>query len=228
MVNRFLAVFLLLTGTGFSQTTVSGFVDGYYGYNLNNPGSRKNLFRNFDINHNQFSLNYAEIAVERKPGPLGFRADVGFGDTATLVHAGEPAGPDIYRYLQQLYVSASRKKVEVDFGKFVTWSGAEVIETKDNWNYSRSFLFSWAIPYYHAGIRTIVTASDKVTLSGFVVNGWNNVVDNNNGKTVGGQVVLKPVSKLTFTQNYTSGKNRPTMRSDILSTASRLSMSPRS
>src|SRR5439155_22469552 len=51
-------------------------------------------------------------------------------------------------------------------------------------------------------------ASDKVTLSGFVVNGWNNVVDNNNGKTVGGQVVLKPVSKLTFTQNYTVGKEQ--------------------
>src|SRR5204863_2422182 len=84
----------------------------------------------------------------------------------------------------------------------------EVIETKDNWNYSRSFLFSWAIPYYHAGVRTIVAANDKVTLGGFVVNGWNNVVDNNNGKTVGGQVVLKPVSKLTFTQNYTVGKEQ--------------------
>jgi hypothetical protein len=28
----------------------------------------------------------------------------------------------------------------MDFGKFVTSAGAEVIEAKDNWNYSRSLL----------------------------------------------------------------------------------------
>jgi hypothetical protein len=210
MRARFLVVFLLMAGTGFSQTFVGSF-DGYYGYNFNKPGSRKNLYRNFDFNHNQFSLNYAEISVEQKPSsstPVGFRADVGFGDTATWIHAGEPAGADVFRYLQQAYASASRGKVQVDFGKFVTWSGAEVIETKDNWNYSRSLLFAWAIPYYHFGVRTAWTASDKLTLTGFVVNGWNNVSDNNNGKTVGAQAVIKPVSRFTFTQNYTVGKEQ--------------------
>jgi hypothetical protein len=218
MIARFLVLFLLLAGTGFCQTFV-GTADGYYGYNFNTPGSRKNLYRNFDFNHNQFSLNYAEIAVEQKPTaalPVGFRADVGFGDAATWVHATEPAGADVFRYLQQAYVSASHKKVQVDFGKFVTWNGAEVIETKDNWNYSRSILFAWAIPYYHFGVRTTWTASDKVALSGFVVNGWNNVADNNNGKTVGGQAILKPLSKLTFTQNYTVGKEQTARNVDAV------------
>src|SRR5213596_3302265 len=120
MVSRFLIVFLLLTGAAFSQSFVE-FVDGYYGYNFNKPVSGKNLYRNFDFNHNQFSLNYAELAVEQKPdpksSPFGFRADVGFGDAATWVHATEPAGPDIYRYLQQAYLSAAKGKVQVDFGK---------------------------------------------------------------------------------------------------------------
>ena len=108
MIARLLIVFLCLGATGFSQTFVGTF-DGYYGYNLNNPASRKNLYRNFDFNHNQFSLNYAEIAVEQKPGvsnSAGFRADIGFGDAATWIHATEPAGSDIFRYLQQAYVSA--------------------------------------------------------------------------------------------------------------------------
>ena len=39
----------------------------------------------------------------------------------------------------------------MDFGKFVTSAGAEVIESKDNWNYSRSLLFAYAIPYWHFG-----------------------------------------------------------------------------
>jgi hypothetical protein len=202
---RFLIVFLLMTGTAYSQTAFVGFLDGYYGYNFNRPASRKNLYRNFDFNHNQFSLNYAELAVERKPAPLGFRLDLGFGDTAKAVHATEPAGPDLYQYLQQVYFSASHKKLQLDFGKFVTPLGAEVIETKDNWNYSRSLLFALAIPYYHFGVRTTLAASEKFTIAGFLVNGWNNVVDNNAAKTVGVQATVRPVSGLTFTPSYMVG-----------------------
>jgi len=33
----------------------------------------------------------------------------------------------------------------------VTPAGAEVVESKDNWNYSRGLLFAWAIPYFHFG-----------------------------------------------------------------------------
>src|SRR5438034_10820089 len=113
---------------------------------------------------------------------MGFRADIGFGDAAKIVHASEPGGSH-FQYFQQAYLSAAKGKVQVDFGKFVTQHGAEVIETKDNWNYSRSLLFSWAIPYYHFGTRLNFTANDKVTLGASLSNGWNNVVDNNQGKT---------------------------------------------
>ena len=209
MLARFLIVFLLLAGTGFSQSIV-GTIDGYYSYNFNKPGTNKNLFHNFNFNHNQFSLNYAEIAVELKPGPVGFRADVGFGDTAKWVHSAEPGGADVYQYLQQAYVSAAKGKVQVDFGKFVTQHGAEVIETKDNWNYTRSLLFAWAIPYYHFGTRLTVAANDKVTLAANVSNGWNNVVDNNQGKTLGLMTTVKPVSKMTWITNYMVGKEKAT------------------
>src|SRR6185312_15901823 len=38
-------------------TTLSGFVDVYYGYNSNQPIGRTTAFRNFDINSGQFGLN---------------------------------------------------------------------------------------------------------------------------------------------------------------------------
>ena len=215
MVLRFLVVFLLMAGMGFSQS-FTGFIDGYYGGNFNKPPSRTNGFRAFDLNHNEFSLNYAELAVEQKPSPVGFRADIGFGDAATSVHSAEPAGADIYRYLQQAYLSAAHKKVQVDFGKFVTQHGAEVIETKDNWNYSRSVLFAWAIPYYHFGTRVTLTANDKLTLGGYLVNGWNNVVDNNPGKTVGLQAIVKPASKFSWIQNYMVGKEQAGVNVDAV------------
>ena len=92
-----------------------------------------------------------------------------------------------------------------DVGKFVTQHGAEVIEAKDNWNYSRSLLFSWAIPYYHMGARLGYAPTDKVTLGGYIVNGWNNVKDNNSGRTFGAQALVKPIAPLMITLNYMAG-----------------------
>ena len=40
----------------------------------------------------------------------------------------------------------------LDFGKFTTTAGAEVIEANKNWLYSRSFLFN-VIPFVHTGVR---------------------------------------------------------------------------
>ena len=75
-----------------------------------------------------------------------------------MIHAAETA-PSVFRNIEQAYISfkpAQAKGLQLDFGKFVTAAGAEVIETKDNWNYSRSLLFSWAIPYYHFGLRAVM------------------------------------------------------------------------
>jgi Putative beta-barrel porin-2, OmpL-like. bbp2 len=138
--------------------SVVGFVDAYYTYRLQ-PSSGDVQLRNFDTKHNQFSFNLAEIAFERRPtaaSRLGFRLDVTAGPTAETVHASEPGGAGLFRGLQQGYVTYLAplgRGLQIDVGKLVTPLGAEVIETKDNWNYSRSNLFALAIPYYHMGAR---------------------------------------------------------------------------
>jgi len=194
----------------FRTTELSGFVDAYYGYNFNHPGVDTQL-RNFDTKSSQFSLNLAKVVLEKKPisdSRLGFRTDLAFGPATEIVHASEPGGADVFKHIQQAYLSYLApvgKGLQIDVGKFVTPNGAEVIETKDNWNYSRSLLFALAIPYYHFGTRATYVFSDKFTLAGYLVNGWNNVVDNNTGKTLGLQAVVKPTAKLTLVGNYMAG-----------------------
>jgi hypothetical protein len=224
---------LLLTGSLFAQTsepapaptqtpaadtpsewsvgsiTFSGLIDGYYDLNLNHPESGTNNFRNFDVKANQFSLNMAKVTLEHTADPLGFRLDLGFGRAFDMIHATETA-PSVFRNIEQAYVSykpQQAKGLELDFGKFVTAAGAEVIETKDNWNYSRSLLFSWAIPYYHFGLRALMPLGKHFNAGVHVVNGWNNVEDNNSGKTVGfmGQVVT---NKVTWTNTYHAGPEK--------------------
>jgi opacity protein-like surface antigen len=131
------------------QTEISGFVDGYYLWAFNETAPQ---LRNFDINHNSFSLNYVEVAFAKPVSETsrgGFRVDFGAGDTADLVNLYEPGGTNYLKYVQQAYVSYLApvgKGLTIDFGKFVTPAGAEVIENKDNFNYSRGLLFALAIP----------------------------------------------------------------------------------
>jgi len=204
----------------FSGTELTGFVDTYYSYNFNTPKTACatvggvaifNCLHNFDVAHNSFSLNLAEPALEKKPtadSRGGFRIDLDYGATASLVAGFDPGG-STYNNIQQAYVSylapAGKGSLQLDFGKFVTPAGFEVIETKDNWNYSRGLLFSLAIPYYHLGMRAAYSPSDKLTVTGFLFNGWNNSVDNNGGKSVGVSVTGKPTGALTLIGNYIGG-----------------------
>lgn len=192
----------------FQDLKFTGFVDVYATYNINRPASRKNALHNFDFNSDEFSLNMAEFAIEKPADPIGFRVDIGFGDTMDWIHSADPSTSQTLRHLEQAYLSfkvPSTQNFTVDVGKFVTQHGAEVIETKDNWNYSRGLLFGWAIPYYHFGARARYDFTDSTFVGVTVVNGWNNVSDNNGGKTYGFQLGFRPVKKVSIIQNYMVG-----------------------
>jgi hypothetical protein len=190
-------------------TTLSGFVDTYYGYNSNQPVSRTTLYRNFDINSSQFALNMLELVADKSPDAaasrVGYHLALGFGEAVNQMNAGE-LGFDQYLkegYLE--YLAPVGKGLQINAGKFVTPAGAEVIETKDNWNYSRSLLFALAIPYFHYGASAKYAFNPKFALTGYLVNGWNNSVENNSGKTTGFSAAWTPTSKISLVQNYLVG-----------------------
>lgn len=198
----------------FGPTKVTGTADTYYEYNGNQPASGRNILRNFDEKDNQFAFSYFELAFEQAPTAdrrVGFRADLGVGPTATWVNSFDPDGGTL-KYLQQAYVSVLApvgKGLQIDAGKFNTPIGAEPTETAYNWNYSRSLLFSWAAPYYHVGVRATLPVTDAVTVSGFLINGWNNAQDNNRAKTMATQVAWKVTPSLTISQAWMGGPEGP-------------------
>jgi hypothetical protein len=187
----------------------SGFIDGYYSYNANRPSNaangQANDLYNFNDKTDQFNLSAAKFTVNHDPDPIGVRLDLLFGRANTFLHSATDKDTD--NYIEQAYISAKPPKwhgTELDFGQFVTSAGAEVIEAKDDWNYSRSILFAWAIPYYHFGLRAAVPVTASWTAGLQVVNGWNNVVDNNGGVTIGlTSALTKP--KYAWALNYYTG-----------------------
>lgn len=180
--------------------------DVYGDLNFNHPSTGENQLYNFDFRANQVHLNFAKISLEKASGVVGFRVDIGAGQTVDWISATDQA-PEAMKYFEQAYLELRPKHmhgIEIDAGKFVTSAGAEVIETNNDWNYSRSLLFAWAIPYYHLGIRTTIPVTKTFSAGVQLLNGWNNVKDNNSGKTVGlvGNFTWKKVS---WSNNYYSG-----------------------
>jgi Putative beta-barrel porin-2, OmpL-like. bbp2 len=194
--------------------TLSGFVDTYYGYNSNQPASRTTAFRNFDINSSQFALNMIELVADKPPDPaashVGYHVALGFGQAMNAVNSAAAGELGFDQYLKEGYLEfLAGKKLQINVGKFVTPAGAEVIESKDNWNYSRGLLFAWAIPYFHFGMNAKYTFNSKFALTGYLVNGWNNSIENNSGKTGGFSAAWTPNAKWSVTENYLFGPEHP-------------------
>lgn len=193
---------------------VSGVVDGYYSYN-NNKVDMFTQGRAFDVRHNAFSLQMGKISLEKKnsvDSPLGFRVDLAAGETVDrIISVSDSSRNDATKHILQAYGSyVAPGGLTIDFGKFYTPIGAEVVDTKDNFNYSRGWLFTYG-PYYHMGVRAKYAFNDKVAVSGFLVNGWDNVFENNvkTGKTVGVQLGLTPTKKFALTQTFMAGPEAP-------------------
>ena len=179
---------------------VSGYVDTTYTYNLNAPQSRLNALRVFDTEANSFLLNNSELSfVKDAPaGGAGFGLVLNYGTDAQATQAagsitdstGDTVKDDFD--IQEGFVSYGFKsgKGWWRLGKFVTLHGAEVIKSTGDYNISRSFLFGYAIPFTHTGLRVHYEVGPNLSGHFGVNNGWDNLKDDGTGKTAELQVGL--------------------------------------
>ncbi|HYX53853.1 MAG TPA: outer membrane beta-barrel protein, partial [Candidatus Limnocylindrales bacterium] len=198
-------------------TTFSGALDGYYGYNFNQPVGRVNLLRAYDVMSNSFSLNQANFLLEHAPAPdagnrFGVRLDFQYGQATETVQgsAANELRPQVYRPLWQAYgtyVFPAGSGVTLDFGKFASALGMEGNYNKDQINYSRSYYFNF-LPFYHMGFRAGYNITPKVNLTYWLVNGAQQVEDFNGFKSQAFIVTLKPRSTVTWSVNYYFGQEQ--------------------
>jgi len=206
----------------YETITVNGLVSSSYSYNFNKPPSRLNGFRVFDFDDNSFKVDVAELVLQKptpRAGDAGFRVDVAAGGSIPRVSAAaglfrDSGGIAQDIDLQQAYVgylANAGRGLRLDLGKFVTHFGYEVIDGYDGWNdnVTRSFLFGYAIPFTHTGIRAAYPFSDHVSSTVMVVNGWDDATDNNRQKSVGAQLSLTPRPEWTLIFTGMYGAERP-------------------
>jgi hypothetical protein len=196
-------------GTTFNLT-----LDGYYGYNFNKPVGGINLLRANDVLSNSFSLNQATMVIERAPDVaagrrFGVRLDLQYGQ-ATETFQGSAANenrPQAYRPIWQAYgtyLAPIGSGVTIDFGKWASALGYENNYTKDQMNYSRSYLFDF-LPFYHFGFRGSYNINDKLNVTYWLVNGAQQSEDFNGFKSQAVLFNIKPASSISWNINYYTG-----------------------
>lgn len=197
---------------------VHGLVDANYEYNLNQPSQRSNLgatnqFRAFDTDANSFELEQFNLRIQRRvEGGVGFLVDLNFGKTAEVLrtftrYTSNPAGVGIGEVdPTQAFITYTvpvGNGLDVMAGKFVTLLGAEVIKTYDalNYNESNGYIFTLGIPFTHTGVRAKYVFNETLAVTGGFNNGWDDVADNNSGKSIEGQFAITAIPEVSILIN---------------------------
>src|SRR5262249_11965644 len=143
-----------------------------------------------------FLLQNAAVDFVGNAGPMVLHLTLQFGLTGDTYYLAEPSLPgasgaaasnlEVWKHLQQAviaYKAPLGKGLLFEAGLFLTPIGLEFTAVKDDWNWSRSTLF-FALPAYHSGLRLTYPLDDRLTVSAMVTNGWNDLVDGNDSKSI--------------------------------------------
>jgi hypothetical protein len=207
-------------GKWWEGITINGFASASYSWNFNQPPDNKTLFRSFDDDHNSFRLDGVQLLVQKAAanrGDIGFKIDLTAGAIARVsaarglfrdVETSKPIDFDV----KQAYVSwimPLGRGLRLDVGKFVTLVGYELIDGYEgiNDNFSRSWLFTYG-PFTHTGVKLSYAFTDTFTATVMLVNGWDNVVDNNRAKSFGVSFAYKPTPMVAISATYVGGPER--------------------
>ena len=200
---------------------VNGYIDAYYEHNFVSSGSGQTLNgRGLDTRNDELSLAFVELDFTKPANPAGpgFTAMFYGGRGPDLIHLTEPGGKNKYKWIRQAYVtyqSSGKNRITIDLGKYDTWIGYEGIDNRYQDQYSRSFNWTYSETTYETGLRASTKLNDKLSCAFYLVQGWNEVEDSNNGKSWGVTLSYSPDSNTTYTLQNHSGTEGSNHANDV-------------
>lgn len=154
---------------------LSGFLDAFYVFDFNQPtgNSRQDFLFNHN-RHNEFNINLAYLKMSvlntKYRGNLAFH-------TGTYVIDNYTSEPGLLKHVFEANIGLSLNKKNntwLDVGIFPSHIGFESAITSDNWTLTRSILAENS-PYFLTGAKVTRKISDKLEMSGLVLNGWQRI-----------------------------------------------------
>jgi hypothetical protein len=199
----------------YDRVKIGAFIDTYASLNVMRPRpasyATANGFRAYD-QHNGFALHWIGLDAAVQPDPVGGTVSLRFGPSSSI-YTGSPDTELNLQNVKQAFVSykpgGAAGRLTLIAGKFDTIYGAEVADSQLNVTYTRSMLNFYGQPFFHTGFRADYAINEMFEVRFLAVNGWNNAVDNNEGKTFGAQVNFKPDDHLLAAVGYLGGPEQP-------------------
>jgi hypothetical protein len=194
-----------------SGISVNGYIDAGYSHADKNIeagiGTPAVAPRVFDNQNNSFALHQFGLSVSKLPKQgFGGLVNVTVGSDAQVIHSfPEGTGGSSMFDVTQAYAQYAGGPLTLIAGKYATLHGTEVIWSPSNNNISRSILFG-AVPFTHTGVRATWAVSDTVSLIAGVNNGWDQLTDQNRGKTLELGATLNPIKPLNIAISGYSGQ----------------------
>ncbi len=195
-----------------NKLKVNGLIDTYYSYDFNKPSNNsltgtQGAGRVFDRYHNQITISMVQTKFDYNTNKFRAVVDLVYGLGGEIANYGNTGTSLI---IKQAFLSHTiGNKLIITAGNFSTHIGYEVIEAPGNFNYSVSNLFANG-PFYHTGVKLDYNLHSKIAFMGGVVSGWDKMQDDNNSKSVIGQILIKPNSKSLIYLNWIGGNEAPT------------------
>ena len=204
---------------------VQGNLDFYYQYSSEGhagagvTGPQILEGRSFDRNSKELTLNFAELIFKKKIGKAQARVDIAAGEmvdqmsgggstSVTTTNPTNPAANEPTRNITQAILSyQATERLSFSFGKFYTNIGFEGTRAKDNYQYSRSYLFNYG-PFWHQGVSvTYAIVPGKLNGTLYALNGWDgrSSQQNNSEVTLAANLNYVASSELTINYNYIGG-----------------------
>ena len=149
-----------------------GYLEGSYTQNFNNPSSRINQLRIFDVNSNQFRPNVAQFVLERETKAdgtgldrFGFHVKFNAGRDSDFIGGTNLSTWADFQEFYVQYLAPIGNGLTLQVGQINSIVGYEVVESPRNANYSRSWLFGLGQPFTTRGVRASYEFSKQVALS---------------------------------------------------------------
>ncbi len=197
------------------------YIENSYLWNLGHTGRHDvNELRQYDFDAG-YTFNMAEFSIKKDPSeryPFGYGLTITAGLDAQKNHAigifrdkddNFPFRNTPWFDLQQAYGSYMLpvgSGLTLKAGKFVTLLGYEVIEAPSNPNFSRSLLFTFAIPFTHVGALASYSITDWLSVTAGPVVGWDIADDNSDALSWTGQIAATPMKDVSTSLTFISGK----------------------
>lgn len=161
---------------------MSGYGDvGYTSASIASGGAGGTISgRVFDNLNQQIQFHMFDVKASYS-GPIGATVEANFGDDASIINSYPKSvyAPNSDVDLTQAYVSFTSGAFTGIIGKFETLAGAEVIESPSDYNFSRSILFGYAVPFTHTGGRLTWAATPQLSIIAGLNNGWDTTYQHN-------------------------------------------------